>query len=273
MDRDTSLSTGDLSPETASFYRKAMQVLQEARVPLLAGGAYAFGHYTGITRHTKDLDVFLRRADLDRARAALTDAGYVTEVTAPHWLAKAYAEGDSVDLIFRSSNGLCEVDDAWFTRAEEHQVLGTSVRVCPPEEIIWQKAFIMERERYDGADVAHLLRACAAELDWDHLLRRFRPHWRVLLSHLVLFGFIYPSERTHIPQRVMRELLERLQQEEQGSPSPEPLCQGTLLSRAQYLVDVERWGYEDARLRPRGSMAEEDVRGWTAAIEDEEPPS
>ena len=26
------------------------------------------------------------------------------------------------------------------------------------EESLWQKAFIMERERYDGADVAHLLR-------------------------------------------------------------------------------------------------------------------
>jgi hypothetical protein len=23
---------------------------------------------------------------------------------------------------------------------------------CPPEEMIWSKAFVMERERYDGAD-------------------------------------------------------------------------------------------------------------------------
>jgi hypothetical protein len=45
-------------------------------------------------------------------------------------------------------------------------VLGVPVRLCPPEEIIWSKAFIMERERYDGADISHLIRACQGRLDW-----------------------------------------------------------------------------------------------------------
>ena len=45
------------------------------------------------------------------------------------------------------------------------------------------------------------------------------------------------------------------------------VCQGTLLSRAQYLVDVEEWGYEDARVTPRGSMTEEQIAVWTAAID------
>jgi hypothetical protein len=27
------------------------------------------------------------------------------------------------------------------------------------EEMVWQKAFIMERERFDGADVVHLIQA------------------------------------------------------------------------------------------------------------------
>src|SRR5437899_2577696 len=82
------------------------------------------------------------------------------------------------------------------------EVLGVPVRLCPAEEIIWSKAFIMERERYDGNDVAHLLRARGCALDWDRLLRRFDGHWRVLLSHIVLFGFIYPAERAAIPARV-----------------------------------------------------------------------
>ena len=30
-----------------------------------------------------------------------------------------------------------------------------------PEKIILTKAFVMERERYDGADIAHLLLHCA----------------------------------------------------------------------------------------------------------------
>jgi hypothetical protein len=45
------------------------------------------------------------------------------------------------------------------------------------------------------------------------------------------------------------------------------VCQGTLLSRAQYLVDVDEWGYEDARMQPRGAMTEDQVRQWTAAID------
>ena len=37
-------------------------------MPFLVGGAYAFARYTGIERHTKDFDVFVRAARL-RARA------------------------------------------------------------------------------------------------------------------------------------------------------------------------------------------------------------
>jgi len=48
----------------------------------------------------------------------------------------------------------------------------------------------MERERYDGADIAHILRARAADLDWERLLERFAGHWHVLLSHLILFEYL-----------------------------------------------------------------------------------
>ena len=140
------------------------------------------------------------------------------------------------------------------------------VKFCPPEEMIWSKSFVMERERYDGADIAHLLRACAKRLDWERLFRRFGPYWRVLLSHLVLFGFVYPSERTQIPPKVMDELVRRLQAETHGPPPAERLCQGTLLSRAQYLIDIERGGYHDARLTAQPRMTAEEITHWTAAI-------
>ena len=41
---------------------------------------------------------------------------------------------------------------------------------------------------------------------------------------------------------------------------------GTLTSRAQYLVDVREWGFEDARLAPHGTLTEEEVKHWTEAI-------
>jgi hypothetical protein len=39
-----------------------------------------------------------------------------------------------------------------------------------------------------------------------------------------------------------------------------------LLSREQYLVDVERFGYRDARVEPLGRMTPEELDVWTAAI-------
>lgn len=53
----------------------------------------------------------------------------------------------------------------------------------------------MERERFDGADVAHIILKRGKRLDWGRLLSRFGEHWRVLLSHLILFDYIYPSEK------------------------------------------------------------------------------
>jgi hypothetical protein len=53
--------------------------------------------------------------------------------------------------------------------------------------LIWQKAYVMERERFDGADIVHLLASCAPGIDWKRLMERFGPDWRVLMSHLILF--------------------------------------------------------------------------------------
>lgn len=254
-------------PDAEAVYRHVLEALREGGVEFLVGGAYAFTRYTGIERSTKDFDVFVRYTDRHRALEALADAGFDTEETFPHWLAKAFWGDDFVDIIYSSGNGVAPVDDGWFAHAPEADVLGLRVKISPPEEMLWSKAFVMERERYDGADVIHLLRAGAATLDWDRLLHRFGSHWRVLLSNLVLFGFVYPGERARIPRRVMDTLLARLADElDAGDADAAKLCQGTVVSRQQYLIDVQEWGYSDGRLRPRGNMTAEEIAHWTAAI-------
>jgi hypothetical protein len=255
-----------LTPETAAFYRRAIHLLNGAGLPFLVGGAYALQHYTGIVRHTKDFDVFVRPADCRRVLDVFAAAGYRTELTFPHWLGKVFGDDDFVDVIFSSGNGVATVDDRWFEHAEGGEVLGEAVRLCPVEEILWSKGFVLERERYDGADINHLLRARGRDLDWRRLLLRYGPHWRVLLSHLVLFGFVYPAERDAVPAWVMQELTVRLQRESKARPREGRVCQGTLISREQYLTDVEEWGYQDARLVPPGTMSPGDVQVWTEAI-------
>ena len=255
-----------LEPEAREFYCHTLRVLGAAGLPFLIGGAYAFARYTGIERHTKDFDIFVRRDDFEPVLAALAAAGYTTERTFPHWLGKAYHGEYFVDLIFGAGNGVARVDDGWFKHSIPDTVLGEPVRLVPAEEMLWSKAFVQERERFDGADVAHLLRAMGDSLDWPRLVRRFGPHWRVLLAHLVLFGFIYPSDRNKVPEWVLRRLTQRLEAV-LGTPEPsDRVCRGTLLSRQQYLVDVEQWGYADARTRPDNPMTDDEIATWTAGI-------
>lgn len=254
-----------LDQRTLDFYRDAMRILQEAHVPFLVGGAYAFARYTGIERHTKDFDVFIKPGDLDRALHAMAHAGYRTEVWSKVWLAKAF-EGSSpdtfVDLIFSSGNGLATVDDDWFAHAAPDTVLGVEVKLVPAEDMVWSKAFVQERERYDGADVLHVLLRCADSLDWPRLVSRFGAHWRVLYSFLILFGFVYPHDRDRIPLAVLHELGARLNQQEAAPPPEQKVCNGTLLSNQQYLPDVECWDYRDGRV-VEGAMTPLEVQDLT----------
>jgi hypothetical protein len=252
------------------MYRQALQAVHDARVPFLVGGAFALEQYVGNTRRTHDLDLFVYPHDCSRVLTILQAAGYRTQMRFPHWLGKACCGAGCIDVIFSSGNGVARVDEAWFTHAVPGEVLGVPVALCPAEEMLWSKAYVMERERYDGADVLHLLRALGAQLDWERMLRRFGRHWRVLLSHLVLFGFVYPEEQGQVPQWVLHELLRRLAGSVMAVPAGvDRRCYGPLLSRAQYVIDITCWGYHDARLLPTGSMTAEEIAQWTAAIAEE----
>jgi hypothetical protein len=255
-----------LTADTRAFYCRALARLNEAQAPFLVGGAYALGRYTGIERHTKDLDLFVRRRDFETVMTVLESAGCHTQLTFPHWLGKASCGDDFIDIIFSSGNAIATVDDEWFTHAVAGQVFDVPVRLCPAEEIIWSKAFIMERERFDGADILHLLRAHAAGFDWERLLRRFNSNWRVLFTHLLMFGYVYPAERAAVPRWVMDELLARLQREMHEAAPAERLCRGTIISREQYLIDIQDWAYRDARLAPHGEMTTDEIALWTEAI-------
>jgi hypothetical protein len=246
------------------FYVDAMKRLDEAAIPYLIGGAFAFIKLTNIARDTKDLDLFVRPDDCRRVLDLFDARGYRTELPFPHWLGKIHNGSHFIDVIFSSGNGVARVDDLWFTHAEPAQLFDRAVRLSPAEEMIWSKSFVQERERFDGADVLHIIRELGPALDWDRLLMRFDEHWRVLFAHLVTFGYVYPAQRQQIPEWVMAELSRRLAFE--PADAKRRVCRGTLLSREQYLVDVERLGYRDGRLEPGGPMTPQEVDVWTAAI-------
>lgn len=259
-------------PKSVSFYATVLKLMDESEIPFLVGGGYALKRHTGTGRPTRDLDLFVLPSDTERVLQMFREQGYRAELPFPHWLGKIYKGRAYVDVIFSSGNGIATVDEAWFDNALEGQVLGRKVMLSPAEEMIWSKAFVMERDRYDGADVAHLLLARGDDLDWPRLLRRFRDYPLVLLAHLTLFLFIFPSGASRIPSWVWEELLRELEAARRAPAPEERVCRGTLLSREQYLEALAR-GYRDARLLPGGTMKAEDVLTWTRAAQDDPKPA
>lgn len=246
----------------AEMYRSVLWHLREAGIPYLVGGTYALEHHAGLVRDTKDLDLFVRRADWSRVEETLARQGVRCELVFTHWLGKARSGHHFVDLIFSGGNGMVEVDDDWLRHGVPSVILEVPVHLVGAEEMIWSKSYVMERERYDGADIAHILRQSGATIDWVRLIQRFGTHAAVLLSHIVLFQFVYPAHRETIPDWVMDELWQRARTAE---PVPARLCRGTLLSREQYLPDITDWGYLDAREMPLGRMTPQQIQDWSAA--------
>jgi hypothetical protein len=243
-----------IDPIEQQVHGRGLTLLQDAGIHPMVGGAYAMRTHAGLWRDTKDLDLFLRKQRVHEALQLLAGAGYRTEMTDPLWLAKAFDGPYFIDLIFSSGNGIAVVDEEWEKRAVPAEVLGREALIVPAEEMIWQKAYIQERERFDGADIHHLIRCRGEQLDWEHVLRRFGDHWPILLGHLVSFRFSFPSDKEQVPAWVMRELMSRLEREEGEPASSARICRGTLLSRQQYLSEVNDLGYRDAR--------ELEVDGW-----------
>jgi hypothetical protein len=242
------------------FFSRVLHTLRESGIPFMVGGAYALERHTGIGRDTRDFDVFVLEEDAPRILELFEREGYQTELTHPHWLGKILKDGSYVDVIYSSGNGVVRVDKGWLEHAPKSELFGQPVLLVPIEEMIWSKSFVMERERFDGGDVLHLLLAAAPQLDWARLVERFGPLWRVLLVHLLLFEFVYPTERHRIPDAVLRDLKSRTDAVGDGGP---PMCLGTLLSREQYLPDLIS-GYRDGRLE-LGIMTAEEIEQWTRA--------
>jgi len=234
----------------------ALLALDQAGVPYVVGGGYAMAHYTGIRRSTKDLDIFVKPEDSDRTLTVLTAAGYKTEFFMQFWIAKAIHGESFIDILYNSGNGICVVDDEWISNAKPITIHGYGTRLIPAEEQLWSKAFVMDRDRFDGTDVIHLILARGKEFDWQRLLRRFKGHERVLLAHLILFGYAYPSERDIVPAWVLDQLQAQVRDEQ---PTGEKVTFGTNMAQKGYGTALHDWGFKDGRLQPHGPLTPEQV--------------
>lgn len=234
-----------MSAEEQETFTRGLRALNEAAIPYLVAGAFAKHTYTNIWRHTKDLDLYLRPADISRALDVLAGAGFRTEVIFPQWLAKAHDEPHFIDLIFGMGNGQVPVTDGWFERSKRASFAGLEVQLAPREELLASMFYVMERNRFDGPEINHLILK-SEKLDWEHIEGLLGNHRELLLIHLLHFAFVYPGQVNRLPQALMRDIFDEALEEWQKGDDPKAF-RGTLLDPFSYLVDIEDWGYEDRR--------------------------
>jgi hypothetical protein len=146
--------------------KKSAAALRGADVPFLLGGSLASWARGGPeSRH--DLDLMIKREDLDRALEALAAAGLRIDDPPEEWLAKAWDGDVLVDLIFWPK-GL-EIDDDVIARGEELPVLSMSMRVMALEDVLITKLMAVSEHhlRYEG--LLAIARALREQIDWPHV--------------------------------------------------------------------------------------------------------
>jgi hypothetical protein len=240
----SSSSPPQFPPEQRRLFREVLELMNRSGLPYVVSGAFALHAHTGIWRDTKDLDIFITPENAERALQHLAAAGFDCEVRDPVWLAKAHRADFYVDLITGMSNGVITVDDSWIERGRVEIIMDVSSRVLAAEELIASKLFVTRRERFDGADIAHVIHGTRGNLEWDRLLSLIGDHWEVLLWNLLLFRYCYPMHSDYVPRAVWNDLLGRLQAEIGNGYRKQPF-RGSLIDSKMFAIDVEEWGMQD----------------------------
>ena len=236
----TSSKPSDEPEDRIELFHDVLQLLERNRIPFAVSGAFSLRQHTGICRNTKDLDLFLTAENSPAALCCLREAGMECEVTDPVWLSKAWRDGYFVDLITGMSNGLITVAESWIQRARPAVVYGVATRVLAPEELVASKIFVAKRERFDGADIAHVIFGTFGDFDWKRELELVGPHWEMLLWSLMLFRYVYPAQSHYVPSEIWCELLTRFTREVKDFNS-HALFRGSLVDENMFAIDVDEW--------------------------------
>ena len=240
----TSSIPSDVPEEQAALFREVLTALEERRVPYAISGAFALRAHTGICRFTKDLDLFMTARTSCVVFPYLRESGFGCSVCDPVWLAKAHKGEFFVDLITGMSNGVIVVEDSWIERARPAVVYGVKTRVLAPEELVASKIFVAKRERFDGADIAHVIYGTHGSFDWEHELRLVGDHWEMLLWSLLLFRYVYPAQTHYVPPAIWQKLLRRFE-EQIANPRADAKFRGSLVDELMFAIDINEWELEN----------------------------
>jgi hypothetical protein len=150
--------------------RRAAATLRGAEVPFMLGGSFACWARGG-PRSQNDLDLMVPREDVDRALAALADAGMRDEDVPEEWLVKVWDGDVMVDLIFESFATGTVTREA-IHRAERITVLAVCMPVMSSEDVLVGKLLTLSEQRLDYGPLLEIARALRESIDWEQVRAR-----------------------------------------------------------------------------------------------------
>jgi hypothetical protein len=229
-----------------AVYETVLDGASRRSIPFALGGAFAVATYTGYWRNTKDLDLYVLPEYRDRMIELLTDLGmvdyYDTRGYDRWWIYRATRDDTIVDVIWAMANHRAQIDELWMS-GPEVSLHGRCVKVLPAEAMLWDKLYIMQRERCDWPDVLNLLYAAGAEVDWEYLLARIGDDLPLMAGALSVFRWLAPRHAEQLPSWIWAKV-----GLESGAPAATDV---DYVKRRVDLLDRRPWfGPERARLEP-----------------------
>ena len=254
--------------DTPALYRETLEALTEQACPFWSAAPTRWRGIRASSASPRTWTFSSRSGTAERALDVLAGIGCRTEMTFAHWLAKGIRHDGLVDVIFGSGNGVAMVDDEWFTHSQQERICGVDVKNLPA-----RGAPMVQGVRHGARALRRRRRAARAARAWTGAgLGAAAGALQRLLAH--------PLQ----PSRALRLRLSdgapsdsrvgddesssaRLATDQEDDLSKGKTCLGTLVSRQQYLPDIDREGFGDGRL-VEGVMTPTEIAAWTAAIDE-----
>jgi len=199
-----------LPGEQKGLYLCVMTEARRRGLRFAIGGGFASNAYTGMWRNTKDLDLFVLASDREAFVSLLGDLGfadyYAQKPYDRSWIYRGCLGDIIVDIIWQMANHRAPVDDLWLQNGPSIELGNERFPLVPPEETLWTKLYVLQRERCDWPDALNLIGALGPELDWPRLLERMGDDKPLLAAAVSVFGWVCPPRAQALPHFVWKSL-------------------------------------------------------------------
>jgi hypothetical protein len=226
-----------------AVYKCVLDRLAEEQLPFALGGGLALGVYTEKFRRSKDLDIYIVPEHREQVIRVMSECGlddyFPVKEYVRHWIYRGHRDDVIVDAIWAMANQRAQVDSRWIDGGPMVQMFGQEFHVIPPEELLWSKLYVMQRDRCDWPDIMNLVYAAGPTLDWNHLLRRVAEDRPLLKGVLSVFSWLSPQRAAGIPSRVWEQL---------GLAVPKPETDPEGRPARKDLLDTRPWLFAEQQL-------------------------